>query len=242
MCGIGFQKAGTGSELRACQAEHVRSGCVARRRQGPRPSPGRRNSRMALVATHGQVVYSLLPQAAAEAVPAARADEAASCEGAPQDREPAQELASPREPQAGGEGGNRRGRGAEREGDGALREGHGRDARHDGDPEVGHKPRHPGHGLDGAQADAGTQGREPDPGSGEGLEPDMPRVRGGGSRQPQNSGRLHLRALRARGTCRHQRGKEHPVRGAWPRPGARGVRDWRVRTARGVRVADLIDP
>ena len=62
------------------------------------------------------------------------------------------------------------------------------------------------------------------------------------SRQPQNSGRLHLRCLRARGTCRHQRGKEHPVRGAWPRPGTRGVRDWRVCTARGVRAADLTDP
>ena len=48
--------------------------------------------------------------------------------------------------------------------------------------------------------------------------------------------------LRARGTCRHQRGKEHPVRGAWPRPGTRGVRDWRVCTARGVRAADLTDP
>ena len=53
-----------------------------------------------------------------------RKDEAAPGEGARQDRQSAQELASSREPEAGDEGGNRRRRRAEREGDDALRQGH----------------------------------------------------------------------------------------------------------------------
>ena len=69
---------------------------------------------------------------------------------------------------------------------------------------------------------------------------EVPRVRRGRSREPQNSGRLQLPGLRPRSPCRPQRGEEHPRQGAGaPCRDERGVRDWRICTASGVCVGNL---
>ena len=103
-----------------------------------------------------------------------------------------------------------------------------------------HQPRDPEHGLDGAQGDAGIQGGERDRRSRHEHVTDMPRVRRGRDREPQNSGRFRMPGLRPCCPCRSQCGEEHPRQGAGaPCRDERGVRDWRVCTARGVCAGNL---
>ena len=88
-------------------------------------------------------------------------NEAASGEGAPQDRTASPHLA-PCEQETCRKGLGHRRRGAECEGDDTLDQGDGRGALPDGGVEVRNQPRHPERELDGAQAHAGLQGGEHD--------------------------------------------------------------------------------
>ncbi len=107
----------------------------------------------------------------------------------------------------------------------------------------GLEPRHPEHRLDGAEDDAGMQGGGRRHGSGAVYVTNMPRVRSGRQTLAQNSGRLQLHGLRPCGPCRHQRGEERPGPRPWRRDGRRrGVRDWRICTARSVGIGHFSDP